>query len=431
MNVEELILVSVDDHVVEPSNVFEDRVPAKYRDRAPELVRREDGLMAWVYEGQEILNIAANAVAGRPREEYGFDPVSIEEIRPGCYDVHARVKDMDANGVLGSMCFPSFPRSCGQIFMWGSDHDQGAALVRAYNDWHIDEWAGSYPGRFIPLALPMMWDAERSAEEVRRVAKKGCHAVSFSENPHLLGLASFYTDYWDPLWKACADEGTVVCLHIGSSSTQVVTSPDAPPEAIYSLSPINLFGAATDILWSPMLRKFPALKFALSEGGIGWVPYFLERVDYIYDHTRHWTGMDLGDRLPSEVFNERVILCFIDDSIGIENRHHLNIDNITWECDYPHSDTTWPHSPEMAMKYLAPLSDLEIDKITHQNAMRHFQYDPFAHIPREEATVGGLRRRAADWDISTRATAHLRPESAAKSDWREIIKAAIESPGSD
>ena len=228
-----------------------------------------------------------------------------------------------------------------------------------------------------------------------------------------MGLPSLYSDFWDPVWKACVDDGTVPCMHLGSSSTQVVTSPDAPPESIYSLSPINLVEAATDMLWSPMFRKFPALRVALSEGGIGWIPYFLERVEYIYRHTHHWTGTDLGGRSPSEVFNEHVVLCFIDDAVGVENRHHLNIDNVCWECDYPHSDSTWPLAPETVMKYLAALPDEEINKITHLNAMRIFQYDPFAHIPRDQATVGALRRQASGWDISVRPTAHLRPLAAA------------------
>ncbi len=120
-------------------------------DVAPRLIRRDDGTMAWLYDGQEILNIALNAVAGRPKDEYGWEPTSIDEIRPGCYDIDARVKDMDAGGMLGSMCFPSFPGFVGKIFLSTADKEQAAALVRAYNDWHVDEWCGTYPGRFIPL----------------------------------------------------------------------------------------------------------------------------------------------------------------------------------------------------------------------------------------------------------------------------------------
>jgi hypothetical protein len=254
----------------------------------------------------------------------------------------------------------------------------------------------------------MLWDPEASAQEVRRLARKGCHAVTFSSSPYALGLPSLYTDHWDPFFAACADEGTVVCMHLGSSSTVPTTSPDAPIECTYSLSPVNLIEAAADLVWSPIFRRHPTLRVALSEGGIGWIPYFTERVDYIYQHTQHWSGTDLGGRLPSEIFNEHVILCFIDDHVGVENRHRLNLDNITWECDYPHSDTTWPRSPERAMDHLAGLSGDEISKITHLNALRHFQFDAFTHVPRQQATVGALRAQADGWDVTIRSTRHLR-----------------------
>jgi len=395
-----MILVSVDDHIVEPPNVFEGRLPSKYVDVAPKLVRKENGTDVWIYDGNEIPNIGLNAVAGRPPEDYGIDPTSFDEIRPGCYDVKERVKDMDANGVLGSLNFPSFPQFCGQLFARTEDKDVALAMVRAYNDWHIDEWCGSYPGRFIPCALPTLWDPQLMADEVRRVAEKDCHAVTFSENPSKLGYPSLHADHWDPFWAACQETETVPCLHIGSSSALVITAPDAPMDVLITLQPMNIVQAAADLVWSPVLRKFPQLKIALSEGGIGWIPYFLERIDYVYQKHHYWTGQDFEDRLPSQVFNEQIITCFIDGAVGVENRHHLNIDNVTWECDYPHSDSTWPHAPEVAMKYLADAPDAEINKITHQNAMRLFRYDPFAHIPREQATVGALRAQAAGHDVT-------------------------------
>jgi predicted TIM-barrel fold metal-dependent hydrolase len=255
----------------------------------------------------------------------------------------------------------------------------------------------------IPLMIPPIWDPELLAAEVRRNAAKGCHAVTFSENPSKLGYPSLHSDHWDPFWAACDDEGTVVCLHIGSSSQLMITAPDAPMDVLISLQPINLVQAAADLVWSPIFRKFPNLTFALSEGGIGWIPYVMERIDYVYQHHHKWTGQDFGDKLPSQVFHERVVTCFIDDAFGVENRHHLNLDNITWECDYPHSDSTWPTSPEALMKSLDGVPDDEIRKITHENAMRIFQYDPFSVIPKEQCTVGALRGRAAGWDISERS----------------------------
>ena len=400
MRTEDMILVSVDDHVVEPPDLFDRWVPPRYRDRAPKSVRKPDGTDVWMFEGIEKPNIGLNAVVGRPPEEYGMDPSAYVEMRPGCYDIHARVRDMDANGVLGSMCFPTFPQFCGQMFAKASDKDLAHVLLQSYNDWHVEEWCGTYPGRFIPLSLPPIWDPTLMGAEVRRMAGKGCHAVTFSENPEKLGWPSFHSDHWDPFWSACVDEGTVVCLHIGSSSTLAIPSSDGPIDVTIVLSPINIVQAATDLLFSPVLRKFPGLRVALSEGGIGWIPYFLERVDYTYTHHRAWTGQDFGDLLPSQLFLERFVVCFIDDAFGLESRGHLNPDMITWECDYPHSDCTWPTAPEVLHTSMVGLSDGEVDKITHTNAMRLFRFDPWAHLARQECTVAALRARAADVDLT-------------------------------
>ncbi len=400
-----MVLVSVDDHVVEPPHLFEGRLPKKYADLAPQFVTRDDGTNAWRYEGNEIGNVALNAVAGRPREEYGMEPTSFAELRAGCYDIDERVKDMDANGVLGSLCFPSFPQFCGQLFARTEDKDVALAMVQAYNDWHIDEWCGTHPGRFIPCALPAIWDADAAAAEVRRCAAKGAHAVTFSENPSKVGWPSIHSDHWDPFWKACADEQVVVCMHIGSSSQLVITSPDAPIDCLITLTPLNIVQAATDIVWSQVLRKFPTLKLALSEGGIGWIPYFLERLDYQYGRHRFWTGQDFGDRKPSEVFNEHVLTCFIDDRFGVANLDALNKRHVMWECDYPHSDSTWPCSPEQLYEHLDGVSDEDIDLITHRNAMEQFSYDPFSVLGgRDNCTVGALRAGAAGHDVSERST---------------------------
>jgi predicted TIM-barrel fold metal-dependent hydrolase len=404
MNLNDLVLVSVDDHVVEPPDVFDDRLPAKYVELAPKFITNPDGTNVWQYNDETVMNVALNAVAGRPKEEYGIEPTSFSQLRPGTYDHNERVKDMSANGVLGSLCFPSFPQFCGQLFARTQDKDVALAMVRAYNDWHIDEWCGSHPGRFIPCALPAIWDPEVMAAEIRRVAKKGCHALTFSENPSKLGWPSIHSDHWEPVWRACCEEAVVVCMHIGSSSQLSITSPDAPMDVMITLQPMNIVQAAADLVWSRALRKFPDLKVALSEGGIGWIPYFLERIDYNYDRHHAWTGQDFGDKLPSEVFNEHVITCFIDDKFGMASRGALDIDMVTWECDYPHSDSNWPESPEVFAQSMDGVSDEDTDKITHLNAMRHFNYDPFTVLGgRENCTVGALRQSVQGHDITIRS----------------------------
>jgi hypothetical protein len=164
---------------------------------------------------------------------------------------------------------------------------------------------------------------------------------------------------------------------------------------------VNIVQAAADLVWSPVLRKFPDLRISLSEGGIGWVPYFCDRIDWIYTRHHAWTGQDFGGRLPSEVFLERVVLCFIDDPAGAANLDRLDIDGVCWEADYPHSDSTWPISPETLWPSIDGLSDDTIDQITHLNAMRHFRYDP-GH-PLDECTVGALRARATDVDVTPKS----------------------------
>jgi predicted TIM-barrel fold metal-dependent hydrolase len=404
MNAEELIMISVDDHVVEPPDMFEGHIPAKYADAAPKVVKQEDGSDVWTFGGAIIPNIGLNAVAGRPKEEYGIEPTAFDEIRPGCYNIHERIKDMSAGGILASMNFPSFPGFSGRLFAASEDKDLALAVLRAYNDWHIDEWAGTYPGRIIPMALPVLWDAELCADEVRRVAGKGCHSITFTENPATLGYPSFHSEHWDPLWQAVCDENVVVSIHLGSSGKLAMTSPDAPMDVMITLQPMNICQAAADLLWSRVIKKFPDIKFALSEGGTGWIPYFLDRIDRTYDMHHLWTGQDFGDKLPSDVFREHFLTCFISDPVGVQLRNMIGIDNIAWECDYPHSDSSWPTAPEELAAVATGVPADELNKITYQNAMRWYSFDPFVNRTREQSTVGALRAEAGDHDVSIKSS---------------------------
>ena len=400
MRLEDMIMISVDDHVVEPPDMFKNHLSAQYQDKAPKVTRLASGCDVWEFNGQKLPNIGLNAVVGRVPEEYGMEPTSYDQLRKGCYDVHARVADMNANGVLGSLCFPSFPGFVGQL--WSSCEDKKLAhvMLQAYNDWHVDEWCGSYPGRFIPLCMPAIWDPQLMADEVRRLAKKGCRAVSFSENPEKLGFPSLHQAHWDPFWQACVDEGVVVLIHIGSGGGMVFPTMDSPVDVMITTTPISIVNLAADLVFSTILRKYPSIKFALSEGGIGWVPYFLERVDYVHERHSAWTHQDFGDKKPSEVFREHVYNCFIDDKAGIRMRDLVGIETIMWECDYPHSDTTWPRAPEILWESLEGVSDEDINKMTHENAMRAFEFDFHPSRPREKCTVGALRAEAKDVDLS-------------------------------
>lgn len=377
---ERLELISVDDHVVEPPGVWQDRLPERFKDAGPKIVAKRD-LEFWVYEDRKYATIGLNAVAGRPKEEYDYNPTRYDQMRPGCYDPAARLVDMDTDGVTASLNFPSFARFCGQTFLEGTDKDLALVCVQAYNDWMVDEWCATDPDRLIPLSIGPLWDPALMAAEVERCAAKGFRAIAFSEEPSKLGLPSLHSDHWDPLWAACQDTQTVVCTHIGSSSNMPTTSPDAPMEVGVLLTPANALYTATDLVFSPIFRKFPDLKWSLSEGGIGWVPYFLERLDRTVDRHGTWLGLST-DPHPREIFENNIWVCFIDDVVGLELRDKIGTHKILWECDYPHADSNWPNSAAEAGRLLADCSADDVARMTHVNARELFRF------PRPDGTTG-------------------------------------------
>jgi len=405
MRLDEMILVSVDDHVVEPPSMAEfmrDHVPARFRDRVPRVVTRDDGTQAWLIEGEEVSTFGLNASAGRVPEEWGMGSSRYDQVRTGCFDVHQRIRDMNANGVLASMNFSSWPGISGQYFATrDADRDYVAAITRAYNDWHLDAWCAAYPGRFIPLGLSgFMLGAEWMADEIRRLAGKGCHAVSHHSDTWRWGMPDLHGDEWDPAWQACQETGTVMVYHFGGAPA---LGPRADIEVIAHVMPFGTGVFASELIWSPYMRKFPDVKVALAEASIGWIPHWLERLDHVYTtNPWRWSENSFGDQLPSEVFKGRVLTCFIEDRAGLRLRDEIGVENIAWECDYPHPDTTWPRSPEnlLAQFEATGCSDEEIHAMTWQNAGRFYQFDPFEHTRREAATVTALRALAADVDTT-------------------------------
>jgi predicted TIM-barrel fold metal-dependent hydrolase len=400
---DELILVSVDDHICEPADMFEGRVPHKYRELAPQVREEPNGTQQWYYGTIRGRNLGLNAVAGKPPEMFNVDPLRYEHMRPGCYDVDERVRDMSAGGQLAGLNFPNWPGFSGQVLNQGPDRDVNLAMIEAYNDWHVDAWCGAHPDRFIPCGVLPLFDPDAAGAEVRRLAAKGCHAVTFSENPAGLGMPSIHTDAWDPLFAACCDTGTVLCCHVGSSSKSASTSLDAPPPVPMNLSSTMAIYTLGDLLWASFWHRFPALRFALVEGDIGWIPYFLWRAEHTLDRHNGWMAHERPQGLsPTELFHERILCCFINDRVGVKLLDEFNVDNVCWESDYPHSDSSWPHAPERLAELLAGVDDDAIAKISHRNAMRHFRFDPFSRRPPDRCTAGALRSEAAGVDTVTR-----------------------------
>jgi predicted TIM-barrel fold metal-dependent hydrolase len=368
--------ISVDDHLVEPRDMFAGRVPSRFVDLAPRVELDEEGMEYWDYDGQRQYKVGLNAVVGRPRSELSFEPTRFDEMRRGAWDIHARVHDMDLNGVYASLNFPSsLAGFAGQRFQLGvSDPDLALAVVRAANDWHLEAWAGPYPERIIPVQLPWLLDPEVAAAEIRANAERGFRAVTFPELPERLGLPSLHTGYWDPFMAACAETATVVCLHVGSSSSAPMTSSDAPSDTIGVL----FFGwamfAAVDWLYSKLPIRFPDLKICLSEGGIGWVPGLMDRLDHVGRYQEMYgTWVDI-DLTPREVLRRNFWFCTIDDPSGLELRHRIGVDHLLLESDYPHQDGTWPDTQELLFEQIGHFPADEIRKITWENASTLFRF---------------------------------------------------------
>ena len=389
-------IVSVDDHVVEPAHVWEQWLPAKHRDKGPRVERRGIGTMrhvgggtyeqtfdpdgpqadCWVYEDLVYIHKRHVAAVGFDRDDMTMSPMTYDEMRPGCYEPKARVDDMELNWVEASLSFPSFPRFCGQTFLEAKDRELAEACVYAYNDWMVDEWCGDSGGRLIPLPIIPLWDAELAAAEVRRNAARGARAVCFSEIPAVLGLPSIHTGDWDPFFAACAETRTVVCMHIGSSSKMPATSADAPVAVAATLSFGNAMSSLTDFLFSGVLVRFPDLKLAYSEGQIGWIPYILERADDVWLEHRAWGGVrDIVPEPPSTYYYRQVFGCFFRDRHGIESLQTVGVDNTTFETDYPHTDSTWPHTKKVAQELMAGLPDDVVHKLVRGNAIRMLELD--------------------------------------------------------
>jgi predicted TIM-barrel fold metal-dependent hydrolase len=386
-------ITSVDDHIVEPPNVWQDRVPSKYKDVAPRVIVDDKGSEVWAYENIRTPTGGLGASAGRRPEDITPVGFPYSEMRPGCYDPKARLQDMTDAGILASLNFPSFPRFCGQVFWEAKDKELALLCVRAYNDWMMDEWCATDPGRMIPLAIIPLWDPGLAATELERVHAKGCRSFCFSENFEPLGLPTIHTGHWDPVLRMANDLQMVLSIHIGSSSTFHRISSDSPFMANFSLGMIRPAGCLMDWIFSGLFVRYPNIKIALSEGSIGWIPWVLERAHQVYDTQRHWVakGQALGNVGPVQRYDTQIDTdtidvyrdyrehfygCFIDDATGLSMLNIVGEDNVMIETDYPHSDTSWPYSLKLAHERLdaAGLSPDIQYKILRGNAERLYQF---------------------------------------------------------
>jgi predicted TIM-barrel fold metal-dependent hydrolase len=412
MQMNDMVIISTDDHVCEPPELFNNQLSGELLASAPKNKTDKNGNNYWEYQGHIRGLIGLNAVVGRPFEEYGMEPSSFSQLRKGCYDVHARIDDMDVNGIAASMCFGNSIAFDGQTFHKAPDKKLSLRHMQAYNDWHYEEWCMAYPGRFIPIGVLPTWDVDATVAEIHRLAKKGFRTVSMNENPTVQGLPSIHNAYWDPVYKAINDTDMTIALHIGSGNPAPHSSLESPIEAWISTMPLSVAQGVADWTQLKALLDYPAMRIAISEGSIGWVPYLMERADFSNWRHKAWTHSRLTDLKPSDIIKRHFLHCFLWDPFGLRNLDAIGEDMVAYEVDYPHSDALWPDAPEHLWDTAKHLTDAQIEKITHLNAIRFFRFDDmFKHFKREELTVGALRAKAKAKGVDTtpKSTGGLRP----------------------
>jgi predicted TIM-barrel fold metal-dependent hydrolase len=408
-------LISVDDHIVEPPNVWIDRLPRKYRDLAPRWVTDDKG-SAWIVGEDDRSPIGASIVSGaitRPQERpEPFYPLSWEEIPAAAYDPKARVEAMNADRVLAAVLFGNLPGFDGNRFSQLPDKDFALLCLQAYNDWLLDEFCASQPGRFIGLALVPLWDARAAAAEAERAIRKGARAVSFSMAPHNLGFPSIWDPgrHWDPLFALMNEVGLPLCTHLGTDFNGDVLA--AANSIMSKCGPgvgavmMHLAGQVTLLEWlgSGNFERFPNLKVALSENGIGWIPAVLERADWVQKMARARVTIPADAendplldqasqlqareqirirseqastaQLPSELFRDHVYGCFIEDAAGAKHIELIGEDNVMIETDFPHNSTKWPRSLDAARALLSEAPERVRWKVLRGNAERLFDFKP-------------------------------------------------------
>ena len=385
-------IISVDDHVVEAADTFEGRLPRHLADRAPRIVELDAGQLVsrahqglpdvvthkagrqvWDYEGKIFAQVGLNAVVGHT--DYAaqrFEPTSFAEMRPGCYSAEARVRDMDIAGIWSSINFPSsIAGFCGSVFSASEDAELGLAVTCAWNDWIHEEWCTPYPERFLGLGLTWLADPALGALEIRRNATRGFRAVTLPELPHWLGYPEVHTGYWDPILEACVDTETTVCLHVGSSGMLPLPTSGPRFEKNITLFPAVSLVAATEWLWSGVFQRFPTLKVVMSEGGIGWIPMLLDRLDYVMEHSGAGGSLTWeGDLSPSDILLRNFWFCMLDDPSTLPVLGRIGSDRVMVEVDYPHSDSTWPDSQALLDRRFREggLSADDVANVTYRTA---------------------------------------------------------------
>lgn len=359
--------ISADSHINEPPDLWSSAAPASIRDEVPRVVQTADGDCWSAFPGSPLSPMKTAGAAGRDPKDYG-KPLTYKEMRPGSFDPVPRLADMDADGIDAEVLYPGTARLLAKL----PTREIRIFCARAYNDWMI-EFCRKSPERLIGLAiLPPIDDEGAAAEELKRVAKHGIRGAWLAQAPEGVPLNH---PLGESLWASAAQAKIPVSLHIGSGVFGVNSGENGrlPGARETALATRGLMMAehVGALVFSGVPSRYRDLRIVVAESGVGWLTFFTERMDGVYDRHRHYMKTDMNEK-PSEVVRRAIFATFIDETAGLLTRELVG-NNIMWSTDYPHTDTTWPHSQEVMQRLFGDFSEAERKEIVCGNAARLYR----------------------------------------------------------
>jgi len=368
------LILSSDSHVFEPPDLWQTRIDAPFRDRAPR-IQRVDGEDQIVVEMDQILSgigLISNAGARFEAPETISAHGRFEDVHRGGYDPDQHLKDMDLDGVAGEVVYPSQ----GLFYFKVADTPLMSAIFRAYNDWLAD-FCRTDPARLKGIAMINLDDVPDGIKELERAARLGLAGAMITEYP--LEHRRYDHSEYEPFWAAAAALDLPLSLHTATRRQGKIrgvgdkTLRDASSRATKAFYPAL---SMCDLIFSGVFERHPRLTLAIVEFELAWVPHVLSTMDYTYRERQGEAIYRFKDgMLPSDFFRRNVVLSFQEDTIGIRLRDVIGVDNMMWGSDYPHSESTFPQSRKILAEILAGVPDDEQAKIAGGNTARVYNFD--------------------------------------------------------
>lgn len=372
-------IIDADCHVVEPPHIWDRWLPKEFHDRAPQLVKDEEGGDAWSFgEGKPIMKIGLVATPGMRFEDIKWAGYTYDTVRKGCWDGAARLEDMDLDGVDAEFIYPS--QRTMHHFMGNPDVEFHRAGVRAYNDYMAQEFCAADPDRLFFLGQMPNLGVDEAIAEMNRCREMGARGVIITSWP--AGNDDLSSED-DRFFAAAQDLGMPVSIHISIRKRKAKGGAIEGPAAIGNMAlagMLNFPPIMCELIVSGLFDRFPKLQIVGVETEIGWIPEALEQVDNFYWRNRAHTGIQIK-RLPSEYFHQNFLCTFISDRHGILNRHAVGVANMAWSSDYPHHGCDWPYSRKVIRENLEGVPARERYEILAGNVVRLYGLDQTLEVP--------------------------------------------------